>query len=197
LLRIYGHHHPHCPLQLPRGSSRQSSWRWSFSTASESKSTSCARKQLGCARATVWCQRQLSFHRSSTGEGDRSAAHLATRVLAPTMSFQPATPARPVPGSYVNTPGPAPRFAPDPVRRQLFPSADPTQSGPSTSLQNPAPVAQPAPVAAVPGGAVLPTRPIEDVPPVVKAAKAINAFLQLDENFAGVDNYSGRKLASP
>jgi nuclear pore complex protein Nup155 len=30
------------------------------------------------------------------------------------------------------------------------------------------------------------------VPPVVKAAKAINAFLQLDENFAGVDNYSGR-----
>lgn len=112
------------------------------------------------------------------------------------MSFAPVTPARPVPGSYVNTPGPAPRFAPgqDPVRRQLFPSSDAAQNTAVAAQQNPPPAApQTNAVAAVPGASVLPTRAVEDVPPVVKAAKAINAFLQLDENFVGLDNYCGRK----
>ncbi|KAI9152112.1 Nucleoporin NUP170 [Paramyrothecium foliicola] len=117
----------------------------------------------------------------------------------PTMSFAPATPARPVPGSYVNTPGPAPRFqtSQDPVRRQLFPQADNAQPSSLVSTQNPTQAQPVGPVAPVPASSTvvsstLPPPAPENVPPVVKAAKAINAFLQQDQNFSGLDTYSGR-----
>jgi nuclear pore complex protein Nup155 len=119
------------------------------------------------------------------------------------MSFAPVTPARPVPGSYVNTPGPATRFPPtqDPVRRQLFPQADAGQPVSNTN----APIATPIqpPVVTAPGGAGgplipsgLPTSSSENVPPRLKAAKAINAFLQSDLNFPSIDTYSGRAAST-
>jgi nuclear pore complex protein Nup155 len=48
------------------------------------------------------------------------------------------------------------------------------------------------PVSAV---AVTPLPPprVETLPPVVKAAKAINAFLQSDANFPDIDSYCKRK----
>jgi nuclear pore complex protein Nup155 len=44
--------------------------------------------------------------------------------------------------------------------------------------------------------ASLQAAPVENVPPVVKAAKAINTFLQMDEGFPGLDTYCGRKATS-
>jgi nuclear pore complex protein Nup155 len=114
------------------------------------------------------------------------------------MSFAPVTPARPVPGAFVNTPGPAPRYpsGQDPVRRQLFNTADASQTVSAPSQQNSATAPQISTVATVPGSSILPVQAPEDLPPVVKAAKAINSFLQLDENFIGLDTYSGRKNKS-
>ncbi|PNY28783.1 nucleoporin [Tolypocladium capitatum] len=135
------------------------------------------------------------------------------------MSFPQTTPVRPVPGAFLNTPAIASRFqsGPDPVRRQLFPVSEssPAQlgnasSGPATATTTPGgTMAPPAvktsssmtalgPVGPGAGGLVattpLPPPRVENVPPVSKAAKAINAFLQLDENFPDLDSYCRRKF---
>lgn len=137
------------------------------------------------------------------------------------MAFPQATPVRPVPGAFLNTPAIASRFQTggDPVRRQLFPVSDnqtPAASGGATSGNMDAPP-QPAAmsrggttaasaaaasssgtVATAQGGGLAPLNPLpppraENIPPVLRAAKAINAFLQLDEGFPDLDSYCRRK----
>lgn len=126
------------------------------------------------------------------------------------MSFPQATPLRPVPGAYMNSPALASRFQAghDPVRRQLFPIAEASLAGSgapaSASLASaplPAVSAAMGPVDAAHAGlapaAPLPPPRAENVPPVVKAAKAINAFLQLDESFPDLDSYCRREQRPP
>lgn len=120
-----------------------------------------------------------------------------------------ATPVRPVPGAFLNTPAVASRFqtGQDNVRRQLFPVSEGSQSGavPAGNTSSTAPetrsgfVQPAAPSTAasttMSGGlvpnTVQPAR--ESLPPVEKAAKAINTFLQMDESFPDLDSYCRRK----
>lgn len=132
------------------------------------------------------------------------------------MSFPQTTPLRPVPGAFMNTPAVASRFqsGSDPVRRQLFPTSSNTQPGgqaggnlvPSgsgsaaTHGSGLASTGSSTALTAVNAGdsSLAPINPlpvprVENVPPVVKAAKAINAFLQMDESFPDLDSYCRRK----
>lgn len=125
------------------------------------------------------------------------------------MSFPPATPLRPVPGAFVNTPAIVSRYqtSHDPVRRTLFPVSD-GQAAQTTSTTaattaahgavSTGSTAVTATTANVEGGglaslAPLPPPRVENIPPVLKAAKAINSFLQLDESFPDLDSYCRRK----
>lgn len=116
----------------------------------------------------------------------------------------------------MNTPAVASRFqsGSDPVRRQLFPTSSNTQPG-GQAGGNLAPSGSGS--AATHGSGLtstgsstaltavnagdsslapinpLPVPRVENVPPVVKAAKAINAFLQMDESFPDLDSYCRRK----
>lgn len=127
------------------------------------------------------------------------------------MSFPQTTPARPVPGAFLNTPAVASRFqnTQDPVRRQLFPVSEGSgQTSNSNlaarSLSSPSLALQSAGTGAAQGeSALVGTNPlvaplprIENAPPIVKAAKAINAFLQSDEHFPDLDSYCRRKMMS-
>lgn len=112
------------------------------------------------------------------------------------MSF-PQTPMRAVPGAFLNTPAMTSRFQPnsDPTRRQLFPPSE--NSGASASSSKSAPVAA-TPTASGGAGGLVATNPLpppraETVPPVIKAARALNEFLQSDENFPDLDSYIRRK----
>ncbi|KAI5459745.1 Non-repetitive/WGA-negative nucleoporin C-terminal-domain-containing protein [Mariannaea sp. PMI_226] len=120
------------------------------------------------------------------------------------MSFPQTTPVRPVPGAFLNTPAVASRFQgkPDPVRRQLFPSTDSNTQNtavaktatPSTPRSASLTTTSAAPVTTgirdgLVAPSVLPPPRTENVPPVVKAAKAINTFLQADERFPELDSY--------
>ncbi|KAG6029595.1 hypothetical protein E4U19_000882 [Claviceps sp. Clav32 group G5] len=132
------------------------------------------------------------------------------------MSF-PQTPVRPLPGAFMNTPAVASRYqtGSDPVRRQLFPSsmnlpskgqggANPA-AGVSTSTSSETQGSS-ATVTAINTGSTgnaglaatspLPIPRPENVPPVVKAAKAINSFLQMDENFPDLDSYCRQGASS-
>lgn len=136
------------------------------------------------------------------------------------MSFPQTTPLRPVPGAFLNTPAVASRFqsGPDPVRRQLFPASSNNQPGsqPGGNLASGssgsaathggglAPGGTSTALTAVNAGDAglvaanpLPTLRVENVPPVVKAAKAINSFLQMDESFPDLDSYCRRKMGRP
>ena len=122
------------------------------------------------------------------------------------MSFSYDRTLRPVPGAFLNTPAVASRFesGSDPVRRQLFPASSNNQPGGqvggnlasgglgttgdtgrwvqlvrSSTALTAVNTGDAGLVAANP----LPTPRLENVPPVLKAAKAINAFLQMDESF--------------
>ncbi|GAB0133086.1 hypothetical protein EsDP_00001502 [Epichloe bromicola] len=136
------------------------------------------------------------------------------------MSFPQTTPLRPVPGAFLNTPAVASRFqsCSDPVRRQLFPTSSNLQSsgqasgslalgnagsaathstsgggaqGPSTTVTS-ANAGNAGLVATNP----LPPPRVENVPPVLKAAKAINSFLQMDESFPDLDSYCRQGASS-
>ncbi|KAG6012658.1 hypothetical protein E4U54_007381, partial [Claviceps lovelessii] len=132
------------------------------------------------------------------------------------MSFPQTTPLRPLPGAFLNTPAVASRFqsGSDPVRRQLFPNASNLPSGgpvgSNSAVSNSALVTTPAEtqgsatavttisarnveLAAV---SALPLPRPENVPPVVKAAKAINSFLQMDESFPDLDSYCRQGASS-
>lgn len=116
------------------------------------------------------------------------------------MSFPQITPARPVPGAFLNTPALASRYAsgPDPTRRTLFQTSNnnsasgpSNQSGGSLTAANDGSTARGLqPVSAVP-----PPKSAS-VPPVVKAAAAINSFLRSDENYPGLDSYFQRECFS-
>lgn len=122
------------------------------------------------------------------------------------MSFPPATPLRPVPGAFLNTPAIVSRYqtSHDPVRRTLFTSdgqnaqtsAAATTAAHGTVSTGSAAVTA---VANAEGGGLasltpLPPPRVENIPPVLKAAKAINSFLQLDESFPDLDSYCRRKF---
>ncbi|KAK2616776.1 hypothetical protein QQS21_000153 [Conoideocrella luteorostrata] len=135
------------------------------------------------------------------------------------MSFPQTTPLRPVPGAFLNTPAVASRFqsGSDPVRRQLFPISSNTQSGTqaggnlgashsgltATNAGNTGTQGSSTAMTAVNAGNAglaaanpLPPSRIESIPPVVKAAKAINSFLQMDENFSDLDSYCRQGASS-
>lgn len=124
------------------------------------------------------------------------------------MSFPQTTPLRPVPGAFLNTPAVASRYQSnqDPVRRQLFPVSESSQSLPSSGSKTLVHSASAPQVGAAGAGiqestsalAATNLQPVpilrsENVPPVVKAAKAINAFLQADESFPDLDSYCRRE----
>lgn len=109
----------------------------------------------------------------------------------------PATPVRPVPGAFVNTPAVVARFQPGPdaARRQLFPLAEGlgggASPGPAASLAVAGP-SEPGAATATP----LPAPRAANVPPVARAAKAINACLQADEAFPDLDSYCRRETGA-
>lgn len=125
------------------------------------------------------------------------------------MSFPQTTPVRPVPGAFLNTPAVASKFqsAADPTRRQLFPVSESNQPASRPAAPNRSgsesgalmgPVSRNE-VSTTSGNGNLPLQNAflaprsENVPPVTKAAKAINAFLQQDESFPDLDSCCRRK----
>ncbi|KAI8715312.1 hypothetical protein NCS52_01038600 [Fusarium sp. LHS14.1] len=124
------------------------------------------------------------------------------------MSFPQTTPVRPVPGAFLNTPAVTSRFqsGPDPVRRQLFQAAENSQSGSTSRTAAPTStsraVTTTTPSSRTPTSeslvapTALPPPRSENVPPVVKAAKAINTFLQADGRFPDLDSYCRQGASS-
>lgn len=120
------------------------------------------------------------------------------------MSYPQLTPARPVPGAFFNTPA-ASRFAGndnESVRRRLFLDGDGAQgsttTGSSGALVGGSSFA-PATVSSVgtSGGLVSTSQaPQQNLPPVTRAAQAVNQFLQADENYPELDSYC-RRTSSP
>lgn len=124
------------------------------------------------------------------------------------MSFPQTTPVRPVPGAFLNTPAVASRFqsASDPTRRQLFTQPETSNAHSSalvpgtkdtTSTSAGDRILSRRADAQGSGGLVaanpLPAPRPENIPPVVKAAKAINTFLQTDESFPDLDSCCRRE----
>lgn len=118
---------------------------------------------------------------------------------------------RPVPGAFMNTPAIVARYqtSHDPVRRTLFPVSEgqnpQTSSAATTTTTAPLGMAPSSSTAVtttsgnVEGSGLSSLTPlapprVENIPPVLKAAKAINAFLQQDESFPDLDSYCRRKL---
>ncbi|QGI84100.1 hypothetical protein CEK25_010829 [Fusarium fujikuroi] len=124
------------------------------------------------------------------------------------MSFPQTTPVRPVPGAFLNTPAVASRFqsGSDSVRRQLFTGNDSNQavshksSAPVSSSRSVAATAPSAPRTTSNDNLIVPTAlpPLrsENVPPVVKAARAINACLQSDGRYPDLDSYCRQGASS-
>ncbi|KAK2672361.1 hypothetical protein RAB80_012440 [Fusarium oxysporum f. sp. vasinfectum] len=124
------------------------------------------------------------------------------------MSFPQTTPVRPVPGAFLNTPAVASRFqsGSDSVRRQLFTGNDSNQavshksSAPVSSSRSVAATAPTAPRTTSNDNLIVPTAlpPLrsENVPPVVKAARAINACLQSDGRYPDLDSYCRQGASS-
>lgn len=113
--------------------------------------------------------------------------------------MNPITPMRPVPGAFLNTPGPGTR---------LFSDATSTASTTSFGNRQSTGTTTGSSVASTGGGGTLssgsaggtvstssgglPAR--DELPPVVKAAQSINQTLQLDESYPDLDSYCRRKL---
>ena len=117
------------------------------------------------------------------------------------------TPMRQVPGAFFQTPAPGN----DPVRRQLFPMTSSTMaasSGPSTSIAGGTQglVSTTGSSGLIPSTSsgslqhnILPPnqQPVDStasLPPVLRAAKAVNQVLQLDESYPDLDSYCKRTL---
>ncbi|PHH69897.1 hypothetical protein CDD82_7460 [Ophiocordyceps australis] len=112
------------------------------------------------------------------------------------MAYPPATPQRPVPGAFLNTPAVASRYqgGPDPVRRNLFPVPDAAnapaadqnfrQRAPPAGGENAIPPAG-APKAATAASGLR----SENLSPATRAARAIDCFLNLDASFPDLDTY--------
>ncbi|SPQ25532.1 8fb6d156-1f49-4dd8-9e9b-82a5ea28d19d [Thermothielavioides terrestris] len=100
--------------------------------------------------------------------------------------MNPATPMRPIPGAFVNTPAPGPNT----VRRRLFEEAA-GAGAPRTMVSASGPVVstlgsgQPD----APPGMIAPSQAREELPPVAKAAQVVNQTLQLDESYPDLDSY--------
>lgn len=110
------------------------------------------------------------------------------------------TPMRPVPGAFLNTPA-ASRFANDnePVRRRLFAEGDApsSNSGALVAGSNLAPATIAS--TSTSGGLVSTSSaqaPQQNLPPVTRAAQAVNQFLQSDENYPELDSYCRRKFTA-
>ncbi|GKU05553.1 hypothetical protein FLAG1_08433 [Fusarium langsethiae] len=127
------------------------------------------------------------------------------------MSFPQTTPVRPVPGAFLNTPAVTSRYqqGSDPVRRQLFPVSESGQS--VSSLKSTAPtssttsrgvtvtgssVVRPSSGDGLIAPTALPPLRSENVPPVIKAAKAINTCLQADGRYPDLDSYCRQGASS-
>jgi nuclear pore complex protein Nup155 len=132
------------------------------------------------------------------------------------MSFPQTTPIRPVPGAFVNTPALPSKFQSkhDPVRRQLFPVSENNPDGSQAPLgKDPAPTqavekagakdaaetkkTEENAEGAAEGADSKDSKEPENIPPLMKAAKAINTSLKADENFPELDSYCRRKSQTP
>ncbi|KAJ4153524.1 hypothetical protein LMH87_010008 [Akanthomyces muscarius] len=140
------------------------------------------------------------------------------------MSFPETTPVRAVPGAFLNTPAVASRFRTeqDPVSKNLFPRSESGQRAASGSLRRNSSsstsrsralgrsglassqttgslldmTAQSGDAAAVAPINPVPVRRVENIPPVVRAARAINGSLTSDENFPDIDSYCRQGASS-
>ena len=126
------------------------------------------------------------------------------------MSFPQTTPMRPVPGAFLNTPAMTARFqaGQDPVRRQLWPvnensqvastgrddAAGALQMQSANAAQSQTPAAAQGDSSAFASTSLVPVVNTENAPPVVRAAKAINTFLQQDDSFPSLESYSRREF---
>lgn len=115
------------------------------------------------------------------------------------MSYPQMTPVRPVPGAFLNTPAPS-KFAGDSdvVRRRLFSEGDGAQGQSTSGALVGSSGFAPATVssAGTSGGLVSTssTQPSQqNLPPVTRAAQAVNQFLQVDENYPELDSYCRRE----
>lgn len=106
------------------------------------------------------------------------------------MAYPQATPVRPLPGAFINTPAVARAMAQqdDPVRRRLFPDA------PATSAPTPGAVGPAAAAASRPSTEPLVKLPtVDPASPLTKAASTINKLLQHDGEYPDIDSYCRRK----
>ncbi|KAK8144566.1 hypothetical protein G3M48_005621 [Beauveria asiatica] len=140
------------------------------------------------------------------------------------MSFPETTPVRAVPGAFLNTPAVASRYRndQDSVSRNLFQRSEPAQRSGSGSLRRNSASSTSRPRALVRSGLapskttgslldmtsraddasavvssnLVPVRRVENIPPVVCAARAINSCLSGDENFPDIDSYCRQGASS-
>jgi nuclear pore complex protein Nup155 len=122
------------------------------------------------------------------------------------MSFPQTTPMRAPPGAFLNTPAIASRFqsTSDPTRRQLFqqPETRDARSGALVRMNSSSAQGHDGTVAtsstaqgsdSLVAQNSMPAPKPENIPPVVKAANAINTFLKTDESFPDLDSCCRRK----
>ncbi|EGX88187.1 non-repetitive nucleoporin [Cordyceps militaris CM01] len=142
------------------------------------------------------------------------------------MSFPETTPARIVPGAFLNTPAVASRFRgeEDSVSRNLFPKSSPAQrsgsggavrrNSSSSSTSRSRTLARAGLASSKTTGSLLemttragdaaavvpanpaPARRTENMPPVMRAARVINGCLASDENFPDIDSYCRQGASS-
>lgn len=110
------------------------------------------------------------------------------------MAYPQATPMRPLPGAFINTPAVARAMAQSddpPVRRRLFPDAASTTSA-APGLSSAAPAVAP-PTAPSPAEPMVKLPAVDKGSPVIRAAFTINKLLQHDGEFPEIDSYCRRK----
>jgi nuclear pore complex protein Nup155 len=100
-----------------------------------------------------------------------------------------ATPLRPIPGAFFNTPGPGT------VRRRLN-FNEPANQGTGSGMGNTLGALAPTSSNGLSQAGGQQTQPKEEVPPVVRAAQCINRVLQRDESYPDIDSYCRRKFRS-
>ncbi|KAK4144587.1 Non-repetitive/WGA-negative nucleoporin C-terminal-domain-containing protein [Dichotomopilus funicola] len=101
--------------------------------------------------------------------------------------MNPVTPARPIPGAFINTPAQGPNT----VRRRLN-FNEPSTAG-TNGASGSAPVSITSTMAAgqqdIATGMLPPPQLRDDLPPVVKAAQVVNQTLLQDESYPDLDSY--------
>lgn len=93
-----------------------------------------------------------------------------------------ATPARAVPGAFLNTPAPS-RVDYPPIRRRLFEDAPGGTQGQGAVVQQQQ-------------GQLVQQNETVSLPPLLRAARSVNAALQLDESYPDLDSYCKRMSSS-